>query len=121
MLLAVRGALRGGARGMVLVFDEVDAGIGGEAADRVGSALARLAAHHQVLCITHLPQIAAFADRHFRVEKGVRGGRTRTAIRPLEGDARVDEIARMAGGERAGEATRRHARELLAQRAPGAS
>jgi DNA repair protein RecN (Recombination protein N) len=115
--LAIRGALRGDARGMVLIFDEVDAGIGGRAADRVGRALARLAAHHQVLCITHLPQIAAFANVHFLVEKQVRRGRTRATIRRVEGDARVDEIARMAGGEKVGEATRKHARELIAERA----
>ncbi|MBW2268155.1 MAG: DNA repair protein RecN [Deltaproteobacteria bacterium] len=118
VLLAIRGALRGDARGMVLVFDEVDAGIGGRAADRVGRALARLAAHHQVLCITHLPQIAAFANVHFRVEKQLRRGRTRATIHRVEGDARVDEIARMAGGEKVGEATRKHARALIAERAP---
>jgi DNA repair protein RecN (Recombination protein N) len=115
--LAIRGALRGDARGMVLVFDEVDAGIGGRTADRVGRALARLAVHHQVLCITHLPQIAAFANVHFRVEKQVRAGRTRATIHRVEGDARVDEIARMAGGEKVGEATRKHARALLSERA----
>jgi DNA repair protein RecN (Recombination protein N) len=117
-LLAIRGALRGNARGMVLVFDEVDTGIGGRAADRVGQALAELAAHHQVLCITHLPQIAAFAQVHFRVEKLQRGGRTLAAIHRVEGAERVEEIARMAGGERVGEATRRHAQELLDARAP---
>jgi DNA repair protein RecN (Recombination protein N) len=119
--LAIRGALRGDARGMVLIFDEVDAGIGGRTADRVGRALARLAAHHQVLCITHLPQIAAFANVHFRVDKQVRRGRTRAMIQRVEGDARVDEIARMAGGEKVGDATRKHARELIAERAPANS
>lgn len=121
VLLAIRGALRGDARGMVLIFDEVDAGIGGRAADRVGRALARLAAHHQILCITHLPQIAAFANVHFRVEKAVKGGRTRAQIHRIEGDERVDEIARMAGGESIGEATRKHARELIAERSPAAA
>ncbi len=119
--LAIRGALRGDARGMVLIFDEVDAGIGGRSADRVGRALARLAAHHQVLCITHLPQIAAFANVHFRVDKQVRRGRTRAMIQRVEGDAREDEIARMAGGEKVGDATRKHARELIAERAPANS
>jgi DNA repair protein RecN (Recombination protein N) len=117
-LLAIKGALREGDRGMVLVFDEVDAGVGGRAADRVGQALAELATRHQVLCITHLPQIAAFAATHFRVEKAAAGGRTLARIEPVAGAARVEEIARMAGGERVGEETRRHARALLASRAP---
>jgi DNA repair protein RecN (Recombination protein N) len=117
-LLAIKGALREGDRGMVLVFDEVDAGVGGRAADRVGEALAELAQRHQVLCITHLPQIAAFAATHFRVEKAAAGGRTLARIEPVAGAARVEEIARMAGGERVEEATRRHARALLASRAP---
>ncbi len=115
--LAIKGALREGEAGMLLVFDEVDAGIGGIAADRVGGRLAELAESHQVLCITHLPQIAAFADCHFRVRKGTRGGRTSVRIERIEGDARVEEIARMAAGEKVGEATRRHARELLRSRA----
>ncbi len=120
-LLGIRGALRGDARGMVLVFDEADAGIGGRAADRVGRALAGLAAHHQVLCITHLPQIAAFANVHFRVEKREARGRTRAVLHRVEGEARIEELARMAGGERVGAATIRHARELLAERSPAVS
>lgn len=114
--LALKQALREGEAGMVLVFDEVDAGIGGEAADRVGRQLAELAARHQVLCITHLPQIAAFAERHFRVRKVGRGGRTVARIERVEGDERIREIARMAGGERAGQGTRQYAEELLARR-----
>jgi DNA repair protein RecN (Recombination protein N) len=103
---------------MVLVFDEVDAGVGGRAADRVGRRLAELAERHQVLCITHLPQIAAFAHAHFRVEKRSTRGRAQVRVERLQGEARVEEIARMAGGEKVGDATRRHARELLSQRAP---
>ena len=114
--LALKGALREHGAGMVLIFDEVDAAIGGRAADKVGRALAELAAQHQVLCITHLPQIAAFANVHFRVQKASRGGRTRAAIARIDGADRVAEIARMAGGEKVGEATLRHARELLASR-----
>jgi DNA repair protein RecN (Recombination protein N) len=79
--------------------------------------LAELAGHHQVLCITHLPQIAAFAQCHFRVAKRSRKGRTETCITRVEGAERVEEIARMAGGEEIGEATLEHARELLAARA----
>jgi DNA repair protein RecN (Recombination protein N) len=116
VFLAVKGALRRAEGGMVLVFDEVDAGIGGRVADRVGKALAELAGEHQVLCITHLPQIAARADVHLRVDKRVRRERTRAGVTRLDGRARVDEIARMAGGETVGEATLRHAQELLRSR-----
>ncbi len=116
VFLAVKNVLRRGAPGMVLVFDEVDAGIGGRVADRVGRALGELAEAHQVLCITHLPQIAARAATHFRVERGSREGRVVTSVVRLGSAARVEEIARMAGGERVSEATRRHARDLLAER-----
>ncbi len=103
---------------MVLVFDEVDAGIGGgRAADRVGHCLAELAARHQVLVITHLPQIAAYAETHFRVRKRGSGGRTTVRIERVEGDDRVEEIARMAGGAAVAESTREHARALLRDRA----
>jgi DNA repair protein RecN (Recombination protein N) len=117
VFLALKQALRESDAGMVLVFDEVDAGVGGRVADRVGRMLAELAGHHQVLCITHLPQIAAFAQNHLRVEKGEAGGRTQTRITRVEGPERIEEIARMAGGESVGEATLEHARELLASRA----
>ncbi len=113
VFLALKNVLRRGAPGMVLVFDEVDAGIGGRVADRVGRALAELAGTHQVLCITHLPQIAARGATQFRVEKEDQGGRAVTRVRRLDAAARVEEIARMAGGETVSEATRRHARELL--------
>lgn len=113
LFLAVKNVLRGAARGMVLVFDEVDSGVAGGVAERVGSVLAGLSAHHQVLCITHLPQIAAQAAIHFRVQKRTLGRRTRTEVALLDPAGRVDEIARMAGGEKVGEATRQHARALL--------
>jgi DNA repair protein RecN (Recombination protein N) len=116
--LAIKQVLRLEDAGMVLVFDEVDSGVGGEAADRVGARLAELASRHQVLCITHLPQIAAFADAHFRVEKHERGGRAVARIDRVEGNERIEEIARMASGEKVGKATRQFARELLAARAP---
>jgi DNA repair protein RecN (Recombination protein N) len=103
---------------MVLVFDEVDAGIGGRTADRVGRSLAELAGRHQVLCITHLPQIAAYASAHFRVEKCEVAGRPSARLLRVEGANRVEEIARMAGGEEVGETTRRHARELIRSRSP---
>jgi DNA repair protein RecN (Recombination protein N) len=113
LFLAIKNSLRQADRNMVIVFDEVDAGIGGAVAERVGRVLAELATEHQVLCITHLPQIAAFADRHFVVRKQVRGGRTRTLVERVEGSLRVDELARMAGGEEVTEVTREHARSLL--------
>jgi DNA repair protein RecN (Recombination protein N) len=113
--LAIKGALREAGEGMVLVFDEVDAGIGGEAADRVGRCLAQLAETHQVLCITHLPQIAAYASLHFCVTKRQKKGTTRTLVAPVSGEERVDELARMAGGAKPGDAAREYARELLAR------
>jgi DNA repair protein RecN (Recombination protein N) len=114
LLLALRNALRESDRGSVLLFDEVDAGIGGRTARRVGERMRALARRHQVLCVTHLPQIAALGATHYRLGKIVRAERTRTHAERLEADARVDEIARMAGGGRPTEAARAHARELLA-------
>jgi len=118
VFLALKSALRSAHAGlvMVMVFDEVDAGIGGAVADRVGKMLVELAGRHQILCITHLPQIAALADRHFRVHKRTRKGRSQARVERIEGADRVDEIARMAGGEAVGEETRRHAEALLGRR-----
>ena len=96
-----------------LVFDEVDAGIGGRVADVVGQKLARPSAGRQVLCVTHLAPIAAYAAHHLRVEKRVRRGPTRTSVSALDGEARVEEIARMLAGERVTDTSRGHARELL--------
>jgi DNA repair protein RecN (Recombination protein N) len=114
IFLALKNALRSAEAGSVLVFDEVDAGIGGRAADRVGALLAELGAAHQVLCITHWPQIAAAATAQLRVVKRTLNGRTTTAVVALDAEERVEELARMAGGARVGEATRAHARDLLA-------
>lgn len=96
-----------------IVFDEVDAGIGGAVAEVVGRKLAELARHHQVICITHLPQIAKFGTHHFRISKQVAGGRTRTAITPLSAAERTSEMARMLGGEKITRVTLEHAKELL--------
>ena len=112
-LNGVRPHLIGGEK--TLIFDEVDAGIGGRVADVVGSRLQSLGGRFQVLCITHLPQIAARASTHFRIEKVVRGGRTVTSVEPLSPDARVDEISRMIGGAVVTEPVRSTARELLAK------
>jgi DNA repair protein RecN (Recombination protein N) len=97
-----------------LIFDEVDAGIGGRVADVVGVKLRELGAEFQVLCITHLPQIAAKAGTHFYIDKGVRGTRTLTTVAQLDFEARVDEIARMIGGAQVTDAARSTARDLLA-------
>lgn len=95
-----------------VVFDEVDAGVGGRAAAAVAERLQRLAERRQVLCVTHLAVVAAAADRHFLIEKATADGRTETAVRPLEGEARAAEIARMLDGGR-GPTSRRHAEEML--------
>lgn len=96
-----------------LIFDEVDAGIGGRSADPVGRLLWRLARHHQVICVTHLPQIAAYADSHLRIEKRERDGRTATDVAPLEEGERRAELAQMLGGTAGAEATLAAADELL--------
>jgi DNA repair protein RecN (Recombination protein N) len=96
-----------------LVFDEIDTGIGGRAADAVGKKLKALSRTKQVLCITHLPQIASFADQHFLIEKHESGGRTKTTVRPLEAEARREEIARMLSGAKVTEASLKNADQLL--------
>ena len=100
-----------------LIFDEVDAGIGGRVADVVGRKLRTLGSAFQVLCITHLPQIAAYADTHFQIDKRIHGGRTKTTVQRLDEARRVDEIARMLGGEAITDGLRRSAREMLRERA----
>lgn len=97
-----------------LVFDEVDTGIGGAVSALVGEKLRRVAAGQQVLCITHLPQVAAFAHRQYRVEKRVEDGRTATSVVMLEGEERVREMARMLGGTKITDTTLEHAREMIA-------
>jgi DNA repair protein RecN (Recombination protein N) len=96
-----------------LVFDEIDTGIGGRAADAVGKKLKALSRTKQVLCITHLPQIASFADQHFLIEKHESGGRTKTTVRPLEAEERREEIARMLSGAKVTEASLKNADQLL--------
>lgn len=109
---------RKGATQRTLVLDEIDAGIGGRAAAAVGHKLQRLGEHYQVLCVTHLAQIACYAATHLRVEKQEREGRTTTAIEPLEGEARTAEIARMLAGNASDATALKHARELLAAARP---
>jgi DNA repair protein RecN (Recombination protein N) len=101
-----------------LIFDEVDAGIGGRVADVVGRKLQTLGSAFQVLCITHLPQIAACADTHFQIDKRIASHRTSTTVRRLDHADRVNELARMLGGAAITEGLRASAREMLTERAP---
>lgn len=102
-----------------MIFDEVDAGIGGGVAEIVGAELRGLAANRQVLCVTHLPQVAAHGTRHLGIRKQVRGGQTFTSVETLDHPARVDELARMAGGREVTDAATAHARELLDRASAG--
>jgi DNA repair protein RecN (Recombination protein N) len=96
-----------------LVFDEIDIGIGGRAAEAVGQKLKALSKAQQVLCVTHLPQVAAFADQHFLIEKREQQGRTRTQVKLLENEARTEEVARMLSGAKLTETSIRHAEQML--------
>jgi len=113
IMLALKGILAQGDRISVLVFDEIDSNVGGRLGSIIGNKLRSLAAHHQVLCITHLPQIASYADRHLTVRKQVVNDRTETQVRVMEGDERVQELAEMTGGQRITATTRAQAQELL--------
>jgi DNA repair protein RecN (Recombination protein N) len=115
IMLALKRVLRRADEVGTYVFDEVDAGIGGQTAVVVGQKIRAIADVRQVLCVTHLAQIAAFADSHFRVEKSVVDGRTETAVTRLDKRDRRDEIARMLGGLRITPSTRAHADEMLRQ------
>src|ERR1700685_4360098 len=96
-----------------LVFDEIDTGIGGRAAEAVGKKLKALAHNNQVLCVTHLPQIATFADHHYVIEKKESAGRTRTSIRLVTGNERTEEVARMLSGAKLTETSRKHAEQMI--------
>ena len=96
-----------------LVFDEIDTGIGGRAAEAVGKKLKSLSRSNQVLCVTHLPQIATFADHHYVIEKKESGGRTRTSIRGVSGQERTEEVARMLSGATLTDASRQHAEQMI--------
>jgi DNA repair protein RecN (Recombination protein N) len=113
VVLALKAILAESDAVETIVFDEVDAGIGGGTAEVVGRKLSDLARHHQIICITHLPQIAKFGEHHFSISKHVDDGRTKTAIQPLSREDRTKEIARMLGGEKITQTTLDHARELM--------
>ena len=112
VMLALKSALAGQETVPLLVIDEIDANVGGEIANAVGRKMRRLGLKHQVICISHLPQVACCADRHFVVSKETRGDRTHSTLVETSGDGRVAELARMLGGKSASAIT--HARELLA-------
>ncbi|HEY6425978.1 MAG TPA: DNA repair protein RecN, partial [Acidimicrobiales bacterium] len=116
-MLAIRLVGPGGPPTMV--FDEVDAGVGGAAALALGGALHAVARDRQVLVVTHLAQVALRADAHVRVEKGESGGRTTTTAAPVAGEERITELSRMLSGHPGSEAARAHARELLGLGAAG--
>ena len=98
-----------------LIFDEIDAGVGGRLGSALGKTLAELARHHQVICVTHLPQMASYADRQWVIRKRVERGRSRTTITPLEHEARIEELASMLRGDSAAEGNRREAMAMLVE------
>jgi len=112
LMLALKAVLSRADQTPTLIFDEIDQGIGGRVGAIVGRKLWRLAANHQVVCITHLPQLAGFGDAHFKVDKRIDGERTVTRVHALEGEARVEELAQMLGAS--GEGATLSAQEILA-------
>ncbi|WP_028579743.1 DNA repair protein RecN [Desulfogranum japonicum] len=113
LMLAMKCILAKRDKVETVIFDEIDAGISGEAAEAVARKIGELASHHQVVCITHLPQIAAGADMHFKIEKIVEDGRTRTVVHRLAHEERVAELARMLGGQQPTQQTLAYAQELV--------
>jgi DNA repair protein RecN (Recombination protein N) len=110
---AASGRKRSSGAPRTLVFDEIDTGIGGRAAEAVGKKLKRLSRTNQVLCVTHLPQIATFADHHYLIEKKAAGGRTRTTVHLITGEERTEEVARMLSGAKLTETSRKHAEQMI--------
>lgn len=119
VMLALKASVESGSRKKgsaaqrTLIFDEIDTGIGGRAAEAVGKKLKGLARTNQILCVTHLPQIATFADHHYLIEKKRAGDRTRTSVRAIVGNERTEEIARMLSGAKVTETSLRHAEQML--------
>ena len=113
IMLALKEILAQTDRVSILVFDEIDSNVGGRLGAIIGEKLRALSSHHQVLCITHLPQIAAYADNHLSVHKLVKDGQTQTSVKTLKGDARIEELSEMIGGKQITPTTRAQAKELL--------
>ena len=114
MSLAIQVIASDGSTIPTMVFDEVDSGVGGGVAEMVGRRLQELGEHRQVLCVTHLPQVASLADQHFRISKVSDGNSTRTRVHALDRDERIEELARMLGGVEITRKTLEHAAEMLA-------
>lgn len=112
IMLAIKTLLADKDQTETLIFDEIDTGISGRTAQKVSEKMARIAGNHQVLCITHLAQIAAMADRHFEIEKAVEKGKTVTHVKPLDRSESVEELARILGGSEITEAVRQNAEEM---------
>jgi DNA repair protein RecN (Recombination protein N) len=119
VMLSLRNAASRGGGGRTLVFDEIDTGIGGKVAERVGARLKSLAAVSQVVCVTHLPQVAAFAEQHLQVVKRAEGGTVATGVKPLTKQDRIRELARMISGAEITERAKAHAKELIERAAGG--
>ncbi len=115
VMLAVKTVLAGADRMPTLVFDEIDSGVGGRLGAVLGKKLAELARHHQIICVTHLPQMASYAAHQWVIKKEVEHGRTRATIQPLGENERVEELAAMLRGSSAAESTRREAQAMLAE------
>ena len=113
IMLAMKSVLAKSGTIPTMIFDEIDVGVGGRTAQTIGDKLEALAKDAQILCITHLPQIASRSATHFFIEKHVADGRTTVSVAPLDAEGRIDEIARMLGGSRRSEAVVQHAREML--------
>ena len=113
--LAAKAVLAGVDRVPTLVFDEIDTGVGGRLGSALGKTLAELGRHHQVICVTHLPQMASYASRQWVIRKQVERGRSRTTIAPLDEEQRVAELAAMLRGDSAAEGTRKEALAMLAE------
>lgn len=113
IILAIKSVITGSGNGKTLIFDEVDTGVSGKTAQKIGEKLYRMTNSAQVICITHLAQIASLADKHFLIEKSSENGRTRTQITPIDGGGRVNEIARIIGGEVITDLTKENAKEQL--------
>ena len=113
IMLALKNVLTAGEDVGMLIFDEIDTGVSGHAAQQIARKLSAIAKKKQTLCVTHLPQIAAMGDHHLRISKTVREGRSYTDVSPMDRAHRVDEIARLLSGEQISEAARRNAEELL--------
>ena len=119
VMLSLRNAASRGGAGKTLVFDEIDTGIGGQVAERVGARLKSLASSAQVVCVTHLPQVAAFADHHLQVVKVAAAGTVATGVKSLSKQDRIGELARMISGAEITDKAKAHAKTLIEKAAGG--